>query len=138
MAGANTVYGAGMLELGMSFNNEQFIIDCEIIKMIKKLMQGVPINDETLSINQIKKIGIGNNFLALKETRELIDYPSSSYIFDRSMHGDWLSSGGKDAISRAHEVVTDVLKNHEVASIDKDLYDDMKAMVDKADKEFKL
>ncbi len=36
LAGANTLYGAGMLELGMTFSMEQLVIDNDIIKMTKK------------------------------------------------------------------------------------------------------
>lgn len=138
LAGSNTIYGAGMLELGMTFSNEQLIIDCDIISMVKKAMEGIPVSEETLAVDQIKKVGIGNNFLALKKTRELIDLPSSPALFDRLMHGDWMAMGGKDAATRAHETVVDVLKNHEVEPIDKDIYNDMKTIVDRVDKEFKL
>jgi trimethylamine--corrinoid protein Co-methyltransferase len=39
---------------------------------------------------------------------------------------------------RAHEQVVDILKNHEVPPIDKDIYAEMKAIVDRADKAFKV
>ena len=138
MAGVNTIYGSGMLELGMTFSNEQLIIDNDIIQMVKKAMEGIPVNDETLAVDQIKKVGIGNNFLALKKTRELIDLPSNPALIDRLMHDDWKAMGGKDMASRAHDTVVDVLKNHEVPPIDRDIYNDMKAIVDKADKDYKL
>lgn len=138
MAGANTIYGSGMLELGMTFSNEQLVIDDDIIRMVKKLMKGIPVSEETLGIDQIKKVGIGNNFLALKKTRELIDLPSSPKVLDRLMFGDWYANGAKDIATRAHEIAVDVLKNHEVPKIDNDIYNAMKAIVNKADKEFKL
>lgn len=127
-----------MLELGMTFSNEQLIIDNDIIKMVKKCMQGVPVTEETLGVDQIKKVGIGNNFLALKKTRELIDLPSSPNVFDRLMFGDWYANGGKDTATRAHDIVVDVLKNHEVPRLDNDIYNSMKAIVEKADKDFKI
>ena len=63
MAGANTLYGSGMLELGMTFSLEQLVIDNDIITMIKKAMEGVEVNEETLAIDAIKYIGIGNDFI---------------------------------------------------------------------------
>ena len=137
-SGANTIYGAGMLELGMTFSMEQLIIDNDIIEMVKKAMEGIPVTEETLGVDQIKKVGIGNNFLALKKTRELVDLPSSPKVFDRLMYGDWFAAGAKDAATRAHETYVDVMKNHQVAPIDKDILASMKAIVDKADKDFKL
>ena len=40
LAGANTIYGAGMLELGMTFSMEQLVIDNDIFSMVKKAMAG--------------------------------------------------------------------------------------------------
>jgi trimethylamine--corrinoid protein Co-methyltransferase len=138
LSGASTVYGAGVLELGMTFSMEQLIIDNDIISMVKKIMEGISVTDETMGVDQIKKVGIGNNFLALKKTRELIDLPSSPKIFDRRMFGDWFSDGAKDAATRAHETFVDVMKNHQVPPVDKDILAAMKAIVDKADKDFKI
>jgi len=127
-----------MLELGMTFSNEQLIIDNDIISMVKKSMEGIPVSEETLGVDQIQKVGIGNNFLALKKTRELVDLPSDPSVIDRRMFGDWAAAGSKDMADRAHEQVVDILKNHEVPPIDKDIYAEMKAIVDRADKAFKV
>ena len=137
LAGANTLYGAGMLELGMTFSMEQLVIDNDIIKMTKKAMQGIPVSTETLSVESIQKVGIGNNFLALKQTRLLVDYPSNPMLIDRRMFGDWAAAGSKDLAAAANEKVVDVLKNHVVPPIDADILKDMKAVVDKADRSFR-
>ena len=137
LAGANTLYGAGMLELGMTFSMEQLVIDNDIIKMTKKAMQGIPVSTETLAVESIQKVGIGNNFLALKQTRMLVNYPSDPMLIDRRMFGDWAAAGSKDLATAAHEKVVDVHKNHVVKPIDADILKDMKAVVDRADKAFK-
>ncbi len=137
LAGANTLYGAGMLELGMTFSMEQLVIDNDIIKMTKKALQGVPVSEETLAVESIQKVGIGNNFLALKQTRQLVNYPSDPMLIDRRMYGDWEAAGAKDLAAAAHEKVVDVLKNHQVTPIDADILKDMQAVVDRADKAFR-
>ncbi|MDK2892554.1 MAG: hypothetical protein PWQ49_946 [Methanohalophilus sp.] len=132
-AGCNTLYGAGMLELGMTFSLEQLVIDNDIIEMTKSAMRGIPVNELTLGVESIQKVGIGNNFLAHKQTREYISIVSDPSLFDRNMFGDWEAAGSKDLATVAHEKVVDVLKNHEVTPVDADLMKDMKAVVDKAD-----
>lgn len=117
---------------------EQLVIDNDMIAMVKKAMEGIVVTEETLGVDQIKKVGIGNNFLALKKTRELIDLPSSPKIIDRKMFGDWAAGGSKDMASRAHDVVVDVMKNYEVPAIDSDILKAMQAIVDKADKDYKI
>ncbi|MBP2030895.1 trimethylamine--corrinoid protein Co-methyltransferase [Methanohalophilus levihalophilus] len=134
-AGCNSLYGAGMLELGMTFSLEQLVIDNDIIEMTKSAMRGIPVNDLTLGVESIQKVGIGNNFLAHKQTREYIGVVSDPKLIDRMMFGDWEAAGSKDIATAAHEVVVDVFKNHEVKPIDADILKDMKAVVDRADEE---
>lgn len=126
-----------MLELGMTFSMEQFIIDSDIIKMTKSAMRGVPVSDETLAVASIQKVGIGNNFLAHKETRNNLGLVSAPEFIDRDMFGDWSAAGSKDIATVAHEKYLDIMKNHEVKAIDSDLLADMKAVVDKADVAFR-
>lgn len=137
LAGANTIYGAGMLELGMTFSMEQLVIDNDIISMIKKVMEGIPVNEETLGVEAIQKVGIGNNFLGHKTTRANIELPSDPQLINRDMIGDWTAAGSRDLPSVAHDKVMDILRNHIVKPIDKDLVKDMMAIVEKGDRAFK-
>jgi trimethylamine--corrinoid protein Co-methyltransferase len=126
-----------MLELGMTFSMEQLVIDNDIAAMTKKVMQGVPVNQETLGVESIQKVGIGNNFLSHKTTRQNIGLPSDPSVFDRDMIGDWTRNGSKDAATVAHERVVQVLRDHVVPPIDADLLKEMRAIVEKADRAFK-
>lgn len=117
---------------------EQLVFDNDMISMTKKAMQGIFVSEETLAVDAIQQVGIGNNFLAHKTTRKNIDLPSSPNLINRSMFGDWAAAGSKDIATAAHEKVVDVMKNHEVMPIDSDLLKDMKSIVEKADKSFKI
>jgi trimethylamine--corrinoid protein Co-methyltransferase len=136
LAGANTLYGSGMLELGMTFSFEQLVIDNDIITMVKKAMEGVPVNEETLAVEAIKFIGVGNDFIGHPSTMENIDLPSDPTVINRDMLGDWEKAGKKDLATVAHEVVEDVLKNHVVIQIPEDKLKEMEKVVKKADAAF--
>ncbi len=137
LAGANTIYGAGMLELGMTFSMEQLLIDNDIASMIKKVQQGIEITEETLGVESIQKVGIGNNFLGHKSTMNNVDLPSDPQLFNRDMIGDWVKEGSRDLVTVAHEKVLQIMKTHEVTPIDADIVKAMKAVVDKGDRAFK-
>ncbi len=126
-----------MLELGMTFSLEQLVIDNDIISMIKKAMEGVVVDDETLAIDAIKYIGVGNDFIGHPSTMDNIDVPSDPMIINRDMLGDWERAGKKDLATVAHEVVEDVLKNHKVAEIPADRMSAMEKAVNAADEAFK-
>ncbi len=125
-----------MLELGVTFSLEQLVIDNDIIAMEKKAMEGVVISEETLAVDAIKQIGVGNDFIGHESTMANIDLASDPMIFDRFMIGDWKAAGSKAAIDVAHDIVVDVLKNHKVLEIPADKLKAMEAIVVEADKAF--
>jgi len=135
LSGCNTLYGAGMLELGMTFSLEQLVFDNDIIEMTKSAMRGIPVDELTLGVESIQKVGVGKNFLAHKQTRNYIDRVSDPKLINRDMFGDWEAAGSKDLATVAHEKVVDVMKNHEVKPIDADIMKDMKAVMDRADED---
>ncbi len=130
------IYGGGMLELGQTFSLEQQVIDNDIIMMERKFMEGIPVTEETLAVDAIKFIGIGNDFIAHPSTMEQIDLASDPQIFDRTMLGEWRANGKKDAVDRAHEVVVDILANHIVTPVPDDVMAAWEKIVKEADEAF--
>ena len=59
LAGANLIYGLGMIEMGMTIDYGQMVMDNEFARMIKYVVQGIPVNDETLAVDVIHEIGVG-------------------------------------------------------------------------------
>jgi trimethylamine--corrinoid protein Co-methyltransferase len=130
------IYGGGMLELGQTFSLEQQVIDNDIIMMERKFMEGIPVTDETLAVDAIKFICIGNDFIAHPSTMEQIDLASDPEIFDRTMLGEWRANGKKDAVDRAHEKVVDILANHIVTPVPDDVMAAWEKIVKEADEVF--
>ena len=137
MSGANSIYGSGMLELGQTFSMEQMVIDNDIIAMNYKILEGVPVTDETLAVDAIKEVGVGNDFLGHMTTMENFESASNPTVFDRTMLGEWRSNGSKNAVERAHEIVEDIMANHVVKPIPEDRLAEMEASRAKADEDFK-
>lgn len=137
LAGANTIYGAGMLELGQTFSMEQLVIDNDIISMEFKAMEGVPVTDITMGVESIKEVGVGNDFLGYPTTMENFESCSDPMIFDRTMLGEWKSNGGTSAVERAHKIVEDVMANHKVEPIEPETLAKINSIMDKADEAFR-
>lgn len=138
LAGANLIYGAGMLELGETVSLEQIVLDNDFIAMNKEVLEGIKVTDETMASNLISKVGIGGNFIGEKHTLETMKTEQSyPIIINRKMRGAWKKEGAKDAAERAHDLVVKLLKTHTPLPIDRDLLAGMEAVIDKADKEAK-
>lgn len=135
LAGANVIYGSGMLEMGITFDLAQLVIDNEIAEMIKFALRGIPVSDETLSVEVIKEMGIGKDYLAHETTFNHMKSQSQSDLIDRRMREDWEVSGSTDIGKRAREKVIHILENHEPSPLPDDVCNGIRSIVTDAEKE---
>ena len=113
LAGANVIYGLGMLELGITFDFAQLVIDNEIAEMIKHVVRGIDVNDYTMAVDVIKEVGIGGEFVTNMHTFENFKkVQNDPKIFDRRMREGWEALGSKDVLERAREEAKNILENH--------------------------
>ena len=135
LAGANVIYGLGMLEMGITFDLTQLVIDNEIAEMIKFTLNGIPVNDETLAVNVIREMGIGKDYLSHESTYQHMASQSRAQLMDRRMREDWEADGSKDIYQRAHEKMRNILKTYEPPQLTSGVLQDIREIVDEAEKE---
>ena len=102
MAGANLIYGAGMIESGVTFDSAQFVMDNEIARMIKHIVGGIRVDDESLAVDDIAAVGAFGDFLSLDATMRHMRELSQPEVLDRRVREDWESRGGTDLYARCH------------------------------------
>jgi trimethylamine--corrinoid protein Co-methyltransferase len=112
LAGANLIYGLGMIEMGMTIDFGQLVMDNEFARMIKFVLHGVPVNDETLAVDAIREIGIGKNFLGHISTFNHMKSQSQPQLIDRKMRERWTAAGSTDMHQRAIEEARHILETH--------------------------
>ncbi len=135
LAGANLIYGLGMIEMGMTIDFGQLVMDNEFAKMIKFLLRGIPVNDETLAVDVIREIGIGKNFLSHDATFKHMRSQSQPKLIDRRMREEWEASGSKDIYERASEEARHILETHKPDPLPDDVLATIRSIVVKAEKE---
>jgi trimethylamine--corrinoid protein Co-methyltransferase len=138
LAGANLIYGLGMIEMGMTIDYGQMVMDNEFARMIKYLVQGIPVNDETLSVEVVKEIGIGKDFLSHETTYRHMRTQSQPKLIDRRMREDWEASGRKDIYQRALEEARYILENHKPDPLPDDVLAAIRSIVEEAEAELGL
>ena len=78
--------------------------------MIKRVLSGITINDDTLAMDVIREVGHGGSFLqhdhTLQHFRQELFFPN---LFRRQTIDQWIESGGKMIHEVAHERVKDIL-----------------------------
>ena len=105
LAGTNFVmHSAGWLEGGLVSCYEKFIVDIELLRMLRHEFTPLEIDEESLAFGAHQEVGSGGHFLGAAHTlerfRECFYRPllSSTENFDR-----WTRNGGQDAAERAGE-----------------------------------
>ena len=135
LAGANVIYGLGMLEMGITFDLAQLVWDHEIAEMILHSMKGVPVNDMTLAVDVIKEMGIGKDYLSHPTTYEHMRSQSQAKLMDRRMREDWEANGSTDAYKRSHDKMIDILETYEPPKLPDDVLKTVRSIVKAAEGE---
>ena len=112
LAGANIIYGMGMLESGITFDFGQLVMDNEFARMVKHTVNGFSIDTETLAVDIIAEVGPAKDFLMHDHTFRHMRSQSKPELIDRKGMEEWKASGGKDIYLRATHAARDILDNH--------------------------
>ena len=112
LAGANLIYGLGMIESGMTFDFGQLVMDDEFAAMIKQCVGGIPVNDETLALDVIHEIGPFQDFLSHDHTMAHMRSTSQPALIDRRVRDEWAAMGSSTLHERALVKARAILETH--------------------------
>jgi len=98
------------------------VIDDSICGMALRLVRGIEVNDQTLAVDVIKRVGVGGHYLSDKHTREWFrkELFIPSELIDRRELKDWKALGSKSAFSRSKEIVQKMLREHKSEALSSD------------------
>jgi trimethylamine--corrinoid protein Co-methyltransferase len=137
LAGANLIYGLGMLEMGMTLSWAQLVMDNEIAGMVKHVVQGIPVNDETLAVDVIHEVGAFGDFISHEHTRKhMRALQSQPKLIDRRRRDFWQQLGGTDLAERAREEAKYILKTHKPDPLPPGVSSTLRSIVQSAEEEF--
>jgi trimethylamine---corrinoid protein Co-methyltransferase len=134
LAGANLIYGAGMIESGVALDFGQMVMDNEFARMVRHAVRGVPVTDELLGVDDIREVGPFGDFLSLDSTLKLMRSQSQPKLIDRRVREDWAAAGGSDLYARSTAEARRLLDDHEPEPLPDDVLRELRAIVDAADR----
>jgi trimethylamine--corrinoid protein Co-methyltransferase len=129
LAGANLIYGPGMLESGLTFDFAQLVLDCEFVRMIQHTIGGFAVDDESLAIDLIKAVGPAKDFLTQPHTLKHVRSHSQPEFIDRGPMTKWKAAGATDSYTRAAEKTREILQNHKPEPLPDKVLADMQAII---------
>lgn len=115
MAGGNYIHdAAGMLESTLTVSYEQYVIDNEIIGMLKRILRGIEVTQDTMAVDTICSVAPDGHYVSETHTvahmRKEFYYPTLS---NRQYYEDWLVGGKEDARARANKIAKEILTSYE-------------------------
>jgi len=112
LAQGTICWGAGIINNLMAIDYAKLIMDAEAARNIRKILSGIPVDDDSLSTEVIHEVGPGNHFLTYEHTFSHMRELSEKGLYDWSHRDEWLSNGSKSLTDRAYEKVQWILESH--------------------------
>jgi trimethylamine--corrinoid protein Co-methyltransferase len=117
-AGANLNHDVGYLDFGRTGSLEMIVMLDDFISQIRRMNQGIAVDDEMLAVDVIREVGANGNFFthphSLKHLRRTQWRPT---LVNRLGYEEWQAAGSSRLVDRAHERVQDILKTHKPISV---------------------
>lgn len=128
MGGGNYImHGAGWMEGGLVASFEKFVIDCDLIQMVKSFLQPIDTSEPSLALDAIREVGPGGHFFGAQHTLER--YSTAFYqpiISDWRNYQQWQAAGSPDAYRKANQVYKQALE----AYVEPAMPDDVRGRLD--------
>ena len=133
MAGGNFIlHAAGIIETYNCTSYEKLIVDNEIIGYLKRINQGVTVDEDTLAYEAIEEVSHGGTFLVHDHTldhfRDEFYLPTLS---NRKAYAQWESAGALSAEQRANAKWKEILEQYGEPTLPADVEKDMRRYMEK-------
>ena len=118
LSSASLIHDIGFLDCADIGSLEMLVMNDAIIKMVKRIMQGVDVNEDTLMLDQIDRVGPGGEFLTSKETaarcrREIFH----DALFDRNPWVVWQENDALTMHQRIRHRLKKIVSHHRPAKV---------------------
>jgi len=127
--------GMGGLEGARMTSAEALVIDNEIIDYALRFVEGFEVNDDTLAVDIIDKVGPGGIYLGEKHTVQHFRERWMSRLSDISSYETWEKQGSRSIDEVAREKVREILATHKVAPLPEDVDKEIGRILKRAEAE---
>jgi trimethylamine---corrinoid protein Co-methyltransferase len=130
-AGANILmHGAGWVEGGLCTSYEKFVLDCEIIQGALYALAPVPVDPDSLALDEIRQVGPSGHFFGTERTLATVETAFYRPLISITQnHGAWVEAGSKDAAARATKIWQQALASWQPPELDRGRIEQMDEFV---------
>ena len=134
LCGASVIAGMGHVEHCYTYDPALLVQDDDLIGMLRRLMRGIEVTDETLGMDAVLRVGPGGNYLidahTLKHFKTEYWTPQAT---NRHVRNAWKMKGAPDTNEVARERARKILAEHKAEPLDPMLAQELDRIVAAAD-----
>ena len=130
--GAEMMSGCGLLDGSKTLSYAHLLMETEIYSIVRKVAGGIEVNDETLALDVIGKVGSNGTYLGEKHTRAHMGEIWRPGIWDRTSCDSWLAGGKKGALQDVEEQAREILRTHAPDPLPEDMRVELRRLVTKS------
>ncbi len=128
-SGANLIHDVGYMESGLTGSYEMILLTDELVGMTNNMMKGIEVNDETLLVEELDRVGPGGQFISTDATLAHYKDFYNPTLADRRIRPRWLKSGGTTMGQRLSARVQQIIKEHQPRPLAADRKTQIEAIV---------
>jgi trimethylamine--corrinoid protein Co-methyltransferase len=124
------LHAAGWLENGLTAGYEKFILDCQLLGMYHKYVQGLDLSEEGLALDSIREVEPGGHHLGTAHTmRHFRTAFYRSSLFDYNSFEQWAEEGSQDVAQKANAEWKRQLKSYQAPPLDTEIDEALQAFM---------
>jgi len=107
--GADLTFGTGLLDGSRILCLENIVVDDEVFGMVRRILRGVRVDDESLAVDLIKRMGFSGDYLFDRHTRAHVRELWQARLGETGSYDAWVQAGRRGVIDKAADRVREVL-----------------------------
>jgi len=130
LAGSSIFGHVGVCGPDQGFSIDEMIIEDEMIAYIRRVLNGFEVNDETIALDTIKKVGRDGNFLVEDHTLKYFKkdrwFPT---IYNRFDYDNWAKQKDKTLLEKSQKKMKDILDKETKVYLSKEQEKDLRKII---------
>lgn len=135
LSGAGMVHDSGFLDCADIGSLEMLVMCDEIISLVKRILRGMEVNQQTIMLDLIEKVGPGKTFIAEKRSSSLCRSEIwAPRLLDRDPYTTWERKGAKSMQQRVNEQLQQILQSHQPPPLPEGCAEKIQAILKEAER----
>ncbi len=137
LSGGNLAHDVGYVESGLTASMDMIVMNDEVIGMVRRIMGGVVVDEETMALEVIDEVGPGGHFLDTEHTYRHFRENWFPKLLDRTNYQTWVENGRLTYGQKANARVREILESHTPQPLDEEVKAKLAAIIARAEQRVK-